>query len=794
VPAFTGRDTELAELDARLDTARRSRSGAGAVVVVAGTAGVGKTALAVHWAHRVADRADGRTLYIDLRGYDPDQPMSPGDALAVLLRDLGVRGADIPHELTDRVARYRTLLAGRRMLVILDNARDTEQVRLLLPGAGSSFVLVTSRDRLAGLVARYGAGRIELDLLSLAEAVELVRALLWDRAAAEPGAVTELADRCARLPLALRVAAELAAARPGTTLAALAAELASEHNRLDLLDAGGDPRTAVRAVFSWSYRHLPVEAARLVRLFGLHPGCDADVYALAALADSSADHTRRLVYQLVRAHLVQPTSPGRHGMHDLLRAYAAELAARADTGADRHAALTRLLDHYRHTAAAAVNTLFPASRNRRPHLTPSATAVPPVREPSQARAWLDTERATLTAVAVHAATQGWPEHAVDLSAILATYLDTGSHYTEALTIHTHALRAARQTGDGGGEAAALSRLGLVYWRWGRYPQAVDHLELALSSARRTGDSGLQARVLNNLGLVACQQGRYRQAAVHLEHAVAFAAAAGDPGGWAYALDNLGQACQHLGYYRQAHEHYQRALTILREIGDRVGEAAVRNDLGILYRRWGRLDEATDHHEVALALGRDTGHRVVEATALNNLGVLDQERGRLDQAYDRHQQALALYRETGYRADEADTLENLGVLYRRWGFFDQAVDHLEQALAHARETGYRLVETSALNSLGETLSAMGQPDPASASHRVALALAEESGDRYQQARSHDGIGRALNDAGKPRDARWHWQQALTRYTRLGVPEATRVRAELGTAALGAAVEAHADGPP
>jgi len=309
---------------------------------------------------------------------------------------LGVAGADIPPEVDERAAAYRSLLDGRRILIVLDNASTIEQVRPLLPGTPSALVVVTSRDALAGLVARDGARRLDLDLLPPQDAVVLLEALIGGRVAAEPDAAAALAGECVRLPLALRVAAELAAARPATPLAALVEELADQQRRLELLDAGGDPRTAVRAVFSWSYLHLPAEVARAFRLLGLHPGPDFDLYAAAALTDTSGKRAQRLLDLLARAHLVQPASPGRYGMHDLLRAYATHLVAGEDSEAERQAASTRLFDHYLATAAAAMDTLVPAEQHRRPRVPPTGTPSPLVADPPEARAWLDVERATLT--------------------------------------------------------------------------------------------------------------------------------------------------------------------------------------------------------------------------------------------------------------------------------------------------------------------------------------------------------------------------------------------------------------
>ncbi len=380
--------------------------------MLAGTAGVGKTALAVRWARRAAAAFPDGQLYVNLRGYDPGAAGAPGDALAGFLRALGVAGEDIPAGEDERAAAYRSLLDGRRMLVVLDNAASVEQVRPLLPGSPTCLVVVTSRDSMAGLVARHGARRLALDMLPAADAIGLLRTLIGDRVDAEPGAAAELAGQCARLPLALRVAAELAAASPDSRLAELAGELAGEQRRLDLLDAGGDERTAVRGVFSWSYRHLPAAAARAFRLIGLHPGPDLDAYAVAALTGATgatgghggaavtATQAKDALALLARAHLVHPVGAGRYGLHDLLRAYARELAA-AEDGADEPASRVdqpvRLLPgrrRQRHGRPRPGRTALPAPPRAHRH-----ARRPTLAAAAQARGWLDAERAGLVAVA-----------------------------------------------------------------------------------------------------------------------------------------------------------------------------------------------------------------------------------------------------------------------------------------------------------------------------------------------------------------------------------------------------------
>ncbi|MGP4115516.1 ATP-binding protein, partial [Streptomyces sp. 4N509B] len=357
VVGFVGREGELRELDG-LMAGVGGRGGA--LAVVAGTAGVGKTALVVRWAHRTRERFPDGQLYVDLRGYGPEAPVSAEDALSGFLRALGVEAAAVPRDVAERSATFRTLLDGRRMLVVLDNARSVEQVRPLLPGSSSCFTVVTSRDALAGLVAREGAHRIVLHRMPLGDARGLLAGLLVERAAREPGAVDALIERCARLPLALRITAELARSQPGRGLGELAEELADRQGALDLLDLDGDPYTAVRAVFSWSYQRLEPSVARVFRLLGLHPGHDTDVYAVAALAGAGVRRTRRALEVLVRAHLVDQVAGGRrYQPHDLLRAYAAELAAETDGPTERAEALARLLDYYLATASSALDAIAP---------------------------------------------------------------------------------------------------------------------------------------------------------------------------------------------------------------------------------------------------------------------------------------------------------------------------------------------------------------------------------------------------------------------------------------------------
>ncbi len=695
VEVFTGRSQELADLDRLLaraadqaTAAQAMGKDATAVVIsaVSGTAGIGKTELALRWAHRVrGDFPDGQ-LYVNLRGFDPDQPLSVADALAGFLRALGVAGPNIPVEVEERTAAYRSLLDGRRMLVVLDNAASVEQVRPLLPGAPSCVVVVTSRDSLPGLVARHGARRLDLDLLPLQDAVGLLEALIGERVRAEPEATATLAELCVRLPLALRIAAELAAARPTISLAQLVGELADEQRRLELLDAGGDARTAMRGVFSWSYQHLPAAAARAFRLIGLHPGPDFDPYAVAALAATSLDQAQQMVDLLARARLIRDPRPGRYGMHDLLRAYATHLAAVEDSETDRQAALTRLFDHYLATAAAAMDTLIPAEQHRRPRIPPPATPTPPVPAPATARARLDAERATLTVASAYTAARGWPGHTTRLATTLYRYLDAGGHFPDGLTINTHALHVARRTGESAGEVDALLNLGHIYRRQGHYGRAVDHLQLALALAREIGDRVGEADALDVLGTVYRRQGHYRRATDHLQQALVLSQEIGDRHGEARALLDLGNVDKCQGGYAQAVDQCQQGLAISREIGDRIGEADALLVLGTVYQRQGQYGRTAEHLQQALTQYRMMGHQHGETRALNRVGETFSAIGQPEQALAHHNGALTLATQVGDRYEQARAHNGLARAHQVAGDLDQARHHWRHALARYTDLG------------------------------------------------------------------------------------------------------------
>ncbi|WP_307543950.1 tetratricopeptide repeat protein [Streptomyces sp. V3I8] len=736
VRAFTGRQTQLDELSRHLLAAVGDETDPTTTVVVSavsGTAGVGKTALAVHWSHRVREQFPDGQLYADLRGYDTDEPVSPADVLTGFLVALGVPGPEIPLRLDDRSARYRTELSGRRMLVVLDNASSSEQIRPLLPGASPCRTVVTSRNTLSSLVSLHGAHRLVLDVLPLEDAVRLLRRLIGPRATAEARAAAVLAEQCGRLPLALRVAAELALSRPDSPLSTLTAELEDRRGRLELLDSDDDPRAAVRAVFSWSYDRLPADAATTFRLLGLHPGPDVDAYAAAALCGRSVADTRAALELLARSHLIQPTRPGRYGMHDLLRVYAAWQAERHDGAADREAASSRLLTHYLAASCAAMDVLLPAESHLRPRIQAPGTELPPFSTTGDAQEWLAAEHSVLSAVTAAEATRGRAEYAVGLATTLHRHFYTRGLFTDALVVHGNALRAARAADDQQGVAEVHTCLGMIYRRLARYDEAVRHHTEALDLCRRIGLPVTEARNLTNLGVLHELRGQYREAA----------------------------------------ERQGEAAVLFRKVGDLGGEADTLNNLGIVHELLEDYETSAVQHRQALALYRTLGNDFGEASALGNLGIV---LSRLDQhatAADHLEQALALFRRLGHRGGEAHALTNLGDAHHRLDHHELAATHQRAALALFQRTGERYGEAGSLNGLGEALHGSGRHDEAAAAHRSALALATEIEEKEEQARAHIGLARIHQTRADLPAARTHWQNALALYSTLGSPRATAV---------------------
>ena len=758
---FTGRAAELAQLDGALGT---SLSRTPQITVITGTAGVGKTALAIHWAQGAAGRFPDGQLYVNLRGYDTADPMAPGAVLGSFLRALGLAGSAIPAGTQDRAAAYRSLLADRGMLILLDNAASAEQVRPLLP-AGPSRVVVTSRDALPGLIARDGAVPVRLDLLPHDDAVALLTALIGERAAADPDASARLAACCCRLPLALRVTAELATSRPSLPLAVLAGELEQRQRHLDLLEAGGDRRTAVREVFSWSVRRLDPAAARGFAVAALHPGPDLDAWALAAMTGTGQQEADRVLRQLARSCLVQPAGTARYGMHDLLRSFGRELA-RDTSGIDAPTALTGLLGYLQSTAAAAVDILYPAEAGQRPPVPAPAAPLPPLADGQAARDWLDAERETLIAFACHAADDGWPRHGVALAGLVHPYLAVGGYFTEAITIHNSALRAAELAGDSRGQARALIHLGHIYRRQSGYQHALRCFERALDLARQVNDRHTEYQGLFGSATVHQLQGRYPRAAGYYQQILNLGRSAGSQYLLLRGLFGLGSIALDTGQYPRAARQLQQAASICRATGEQIVLAPTLTNLGYLYLLQGRYPEATEQLEQAVAICRDTGNHVNEAFAVCHLALAGLRQGQYRQPEIQLREVLAQFRANGHRNGEACALLYLGELQLRTARCQHARQDLELALLIGDQTGELPLLAEALNLLGEVCLADGDPAQARARHQAALALATQIGNFHQQAHAHRGLAGAESALGNDAKGGRHLAQARTRYARLG----------------------------
>ncbi len=637
---FTGRVAELNTLTGLLN-----EQGAGGTVVISavgGTAGVGKTALAVHWAHRVAHRFPDGQLYANLRGFGPaGAPADPAEAIRAFLETLGADRERIPVSLDGQAALYRSLLAGKRVLIVLDNARDASQVRPLLPASPGCLVLVTSRRQLAGLAAVEGARLVNLDVLTAAEARELLtRRLGPERVAAEPGAVDQIASLCAHLPLALAVAAARAAARPGFPLAALAAELADSAGLLDALDAG-DPGSSVRAVFSWSVPQLTGEATRIFRLLGLHPGPDIAVPAAASLAGIAEADARRLLGELTVAHLTAEHLPGRYAFHDLLRTYAAEQAHYTDNEHERDAATGRMLDHYLHTAAHAALLLDPAKEPVVLAPPRPGTAAGRPADRRQALAWFEAERQVLLAALSVAAGSGFDTHAWQLAWAMAPFLQPHGHWQEWAATQRTALAAATRLGDTAAQAVCSRLLGAACTNLGDHDQAHGHFASSLTLYQRLGDRLGQAKVHQNLGVLAEAQSHFADALGHDEQALRLYQAIGDKAAEAEAFNSVGWDHALLGDYQKARAFCRQALTLCAETGDRWLEGHAWNSLGYTEHHMENLAEAGVCYQRALSLHRESGHRFDEADTLIHLGDTRHAAGELAQAREAWQQALGI---------------------------------------------------------------------------------------------------------------------------------------------------------
>lgn len=642
--SFTGRAAELAQLDRLL----RDRETSTPVVIsaVSGMGGIGKTALAVHWAHQARDNFRDGELYIDMQGYHPSgRPVTAEAAMGQFLAALGVRADRLPVALTEQTGLYRTLMADRRMLVLLDNVRDVDQVRPLLPGSPYCRVLITSRSRLPGLAVREGAQRIALDNLDLRDAVRLLRRTIGARATQQPGATAALANLCGLHPLALRIAAERVIGGDGA-IADAVAELSESSDRLSSLAVPDDDSVTIRKVFTWSYQGLDDPARRLFRLLGLHDGLDITLAPCAALAGLGEEACASQLAVLVDAHLVDAAEDGRYRVHDLLRLFAYECLIEFEPAESRDEAAFRIAAWYLASACAARTAL---DQNLPPLVpVPADLPVPAMTFATEADAlaWCDAERANLTATALSAAERGLFEIGWKLPTALFPYFDRGRHYGDWIATHRAAITSAHRAGDREAEGKVTCNLGNAYRPMRRYADAAAAYERALELFREVGWIQGTAKALGNLASTYQETGDSSRAVEVGIAALGVFRELGDKYGEALTLANLGGAQSSSGRQDEAGKSLSQALAAFSELGDRRGVARVQNGLGVVHTRSGRLADAVPILVESARIFHEIGDPHEEANALADLAETYQALGQTEQARRYASQAAEIFTRVG----------------------------------------------------------------------------------------------------------------------------------------------------
>jgi tetratricopeptide (TPR) repeat protein/transcriptional regulator with XRE-family HTH domain len=719
IGSFTGREADLARL---LETLAEATDGGRTIAIHAidGMAGIGKTTFAVHAAHEFAGSFPDGQFFLPLHAHTPGQrPVDPADALASLLVTAGVSPQDIPPGREARAARWRNQIAGKRILLLLDDATGHDQVRPLLPGTPGSLVLITSRRRLTALE---DATVLSLDTLAPADAAALL-ARLARRPDLVPGAdaTREITRLCGYLPLAIGMLAGRLRHHPARNAAELAAELAATRDRLAVMRA---ENLSVAAAFDLSYQDLTAEQQRLFGRLGLVPGPGVDAYAAAALDETGVPTARTRLDELYDHHLITEPAPGRYLMHDLVREYSRALAAEGDP-ADSQAATARLMDYYAHVAAAAGSMIatWTTAGGRHPPGRPPGSA-PRLANSDDAAGWLDAERSNLHA-AVGFAAEAMPGHAIAIATAMGGFLRSRGHWDRAAAQYQTALSAARRAGDRPGQAGALDELGLLQHLTSDYPAATATLAQAVALYQDLGDQPGESHALNHLGLVQSEAGDWPAAMASHERALALARDAGDPLAEAVSLTDLALVQQLMGDFGPAAAGYQRALELFRTIGSLFDEADVLCELGGVYRQTGDYAAAAASQHQALELFRRIGDRLGQGWALDELGLVQQMTGDYPAAAATVAEAIGLFRDLGSRHGLAMALNSRGELSARTSATEEALRYHHEALAIARELGAVPLEARSLAGIGRSLLP-GNPAEAAGYLRDALAIFQRVG--------------------------------------------------------------------
>ncbi len=761
-PDFTGRTTELERLAGWM-TPERARTPV-PVTVISGLPGIGKTELAVHaaWTFGAQDSAQ---LFVEL--HTPDgNPVEPVAALGTLLQELGVSDRVIPASVEDRSMLWRSLLADRQALVVLDNAADSAQVRPLLPGGVGCRVLITTRRKSIDLP---GMRWLPLEPLPPADAAELFARTAGTGHRHDEADVAAVLRVCGYLPQEIHFAASELRRHPAWSVGELAARLRESR----------DEDRKVGAGLELVYRHLTAAPQRLLRQLTLHPGPGFSQYAATALAEGqSLSETRRNLEVLLDYDLINETAPGRYVFRDVVWKYARRLAGERDSPVDMDRAVDRLLDYYLHFAEQADRLIYPFHRRLPVVVRHIPAAAPLLRTRADCLEQMKAERASLLAVAHHAAAQGRNEHAGLLAHVLARFLDTWGYWAEASELHQLAISAWRAVRNTSGEAKALTELSVVAGRMGRHGDALRHASDALTLARAAADRPAEADALDRMGIVFWWMSRYPEALARFDAALSTWQALEDENGEADTLMYSGIVAWHLSNYPDALRRIERALALYRQLGDAQGEANGLNNLGELQREAGDNDQALASYQQALDMYKDLGDRQGEGIAVNNIGNACRDTGRHEDALACYRTALDIFRDIGDLRCEADTLNNMGIAYLRMERHRDALDQHHHALVLAHQLAERYLTAESLNGSGSARLAAGSYSLAAEDFRTAIEVSKQIGDRSQEAQALTGLGDALLHADERDTARACWSSALTIFEDIGKPiDAATVRDRL-----------------
>jgi DNA-binding SARP family transcriptional activator/tetratricopeptide (TPR) repeat protein len=770
---FVGREADVSALIARADADLRGRA-AVCVLAVDGMAGVGKTTLALVAAHRLGERCPGGRLQLGLRGHDPRQPpMEPTEALVTLLGMIGIRGPELG-SLTaqdELAALWRSRTAERSLLLLLDDARDAEQIRPLIPTAPGSIVLVTSRARMTGLSTGFSRS---LEPLPPSEAAVLLGLRAGTERIDEPNRAEEIARHCGGLPLAVVVAAGHLRSRPAWRLRDLAERMAYARSRPDEGDQLGQP---VNAAFALSYRALTPRQRKLFRDLGLHQGPEIGLHAAAALHDAPAADTDRSLDALVGHHLLEEPERRRYRMHDLIRDYAVQRAHYEDDRESRERAVRRLLDFYLFTADQAERTIQP-HRRRTPavvHFMPRD--IPPIGTPALAQAWLETEHANLLSAVRYSSEHGFRRHAAQLPHVLAQHLDRQSHWKAAVDAHETALGACYALGNRPGQATALTDLACAHWRTGDLDAALMCAQTALQYWREVGDRAGESDARFELGRIHWHARRPDRAAADLREACVLRARADDSRGHAVATYHLAIVVFELGRHTEGVALTMNALKTARGIRDQTTALDCLSNLGVMYEKLERYREARRCYRQAIELAHEHGspHRL--AVLANNIGEIYARIGDRTAALDSFRAALETYERIGDQRGEIDTLTNAADVYRELTRPAEALRQLNRAAALAERIGDPLLRARVEHTFGAFFTERRAYVEALRAYRGALAQALRAAAPLDQARAHERIGDTLATMSRLTEARVQWDSALELFEQLEVPEADRLRQRL-----------------